>query len=259
MDGTGKFGQVISESAIDIENYTPVDPTSQTLNIKIEESQNEAKLNIINFYYTENEATIEYWVVGPNGCGTVNPSSETVKVLTGTVTGSIASPNQNYRFVGWYSDAACTTLLTTDSKYTPTKPTDGGWVDATYYAKFEYDLADLTITKSGADVNDEYQSFIFTVTGDPNDSRTADISLKVVITGNGSVTIKDLPIGKYYITEDGNWSWRYSAVTAEKTLKPVATLLEGESNTVNITNTRSERYWLSGDSVEENQFTPVEG
>ena len=255
---TAKYGQVVSENAIDIGNYTVVGSASQTLNIRIEESDTPA-LNIITFYYTENEATIEYLVVGPNGCGTVNPSSETVKVLTGTVTGSIASPNQNYRFVGWYSDAACTTLLTTDSKYTPTKPTDGGWVDATYYAKFEYDLADLTITKSGADVNDEYQSFIFTVTGDPNDSRTADISLKVVITGNGSVTIKDLPIGKYYITEDGNWSWRYSAVTAEKTLKPVATLLEGESNTVNITNTRSERYWLSGDSVEENQFTPVEG
>lgn len=256
---TAKYGQVISESAIDIENYTAVDPTSQTLNIKIEESQTEAKLNIITFYYKENEATINYVVVGPDGCGTVSPTSETVKVLTGTVTGSIASPNQNFRFIGWYSDEACTELLTTNSSYIPTKPDDGVWVGATYYAKFEYDLADLTITKSGADGIDENQSFIFTVKGDANDPRTKDISLKVVITGNTSVTIKDLPIGKYYITEDGNWSWRYSAVSAEKTLKPVATLLEGESNTVYITNTRTERYWLSGDSVAENQFDPVEG
>ena len=48
-NGTGKYGQVISESAIKIANYTAVDPASQTLNIRIEESQTEAKLNIITF------------------------------------------------------------------------------------------------------------------------------------------------------------------------------------------------------------------
>ncbi|MDD6878770.1 MAG: InlB B-repeat-containing protein, partial [bacterium] len=76
-NGTGKYGQVISESAIDITNYTAVAPTSQTLNIRIEEGT-EAKLNIITFYYTENEATINYVVVGPEGCGTVSPTSETL-------------------------------------------------------------------------------------------------------------------------------------------------------------------------------------
>lgn len=258
-DGTGKYGQVISESAIDIENYTAVAPTAQTLTIRIEENATPA-LNIITFYYTENEATIEYWVVGPDGCGTVSRDSETLKVLSSAnALGSTATANTNYRFVGWYAEAECTTLLSTDSKYTPAKPADGVWVDATYYAKFEYDLADLTIIKSGADGDDENQSFIFTVTGDANDSKTAGISLKVVITGNGSVTIKDLPIGKYYITEDGNWSWRYSASSAEKTLKPDALLDEGESNTVTIKNTRNEGKWLSGDSVEENQFDSVEG
>ena len=61
--------------------------------------------------------------------------------------GSTATANTNYRFVGWYSDAACTDLLTTNSSYTPAKPTDGVWVDATYYAKFEYNLTTLTIRK----------------------------------------------------------------------------------------------------------------
>ena len=261
-NGTGKYGQVISESAIDITNYTAVDPTSQTLNIKIEESDTPA-LNIITFYYTENEATINYVVVNPAGStnsGTVAPTSETLKVLSSDkAQGSTATANTNYRFVGWYSDAACTKLLSTDSNYIPAKPVDGVWVDATYYAKFEYDLADLTITKSGADVNDEYQSFIFTVTGDPNDSRTADISLKVVITGNNSVTIKDLPIGTYTVTEVSGWSWRYTASPVTKTLKPDALLAENESNSVTIQNTRNKVQWLSGDSVAENQFTPVEG
>ena len=264
-NGTGKYGQVVSESAIDIGNYTVVGSASQTLNIRIEESDTPA-LNIITFYYTENEATIEYWVVGPTGCGTVSRDSETLKVLSSEeAQGSTATANTNYRFVGWYLERDCTTLVSQSAEFVPTKPadpakpTDSVWVDAEYFAKFEYDLADLTITKSGADVNDEYQSFIFTVTGDPNDSRTADISLKVVITGNTSVTIKDLPIGTYTVTEVSGWSWRYTASPVTKTLKPDALLAENESNSVTIQNKRNIGQWLSGDSVAENQFTPVEG
>ena len=40
-DGKGRYGAVISEAAIPIEDYDPVAPTSQTLNIRIEASQTE--------------------------------------------------------------------------------------------------------------------------------------------------------------------------------------------------------------------------
>ena len=211
---TGKYGQEISESAIHIANYTAVDPTSQTLNIRIEEGT-EAELNIITFYYTENEAIINYVVVGPTGCGTVSPTSETLKVLSGTAQGSTATANENFRFIDWYKDADCTIPVTPDWEYpkamlTPVKAENEVWTDATYYAKFEYDLPDLTIVTTGTQPIDENQSFIFHVDG-VEGTDTEIIHLTVAIYGDGSKTIKDLPIGTYTVTEDGNWSWRYEA------------------------------------------------
>lgn len=248
--GTGLYGAVVSESAIPIANYTAVDPTSQTLTIKIEESQDEAKLNIITFYYKENEATINYVVVGPDGCGTVNPTSETVKVLTGKANGSTASANENYRFVGWYSDQSCTQEVGKDNTYRPSKPVDGPWTNATYYAKFELAVMDLNIVKEG-DISryDEGQSFIFHVTGGPD-----AIDLDVVINGTGTVTIKDLPVGVYTVTEKTDWSWRYTPYKDDMVEVSQTIDLRDGNNTVTFDNKREKIYWLSGDSSKENQF-----
>lgn len=81
--------------------------------------------------------TIRY--VAKDG-GTVTPPSETLNPDTGEATGSTAKANDGYRFVGWYSDETCTTAVPaawvdSDNKLTPGKP-EGGWADATYYAKF---------------------------------------------------------------------------------------------------------------------------
>ena len=89
-------------------------------------------------------ATIAYVVV-PNGGGTLSSYSETKYVDDKTAaTGSSATPADGYRFVGWYAEGGCTTLLTAESHYTPTK-TGNNWTGATYYAKFE------AIPKPGAD------------------------------------------------------------------------------------------------------------
>ena len=256
---TGKYGQVISERAIGIDNYTP-NSTSKTLNISIEESSAVAKRNIITFYYAENEATINYVVVGPAGCGTINSESETVKVVSAAnAVGATATANTNYRFVGWYSDATCENQVSTTAKYIPTKSGDI-WTSATYYAKFELDIADLTITKSGWESIDENQSFLFTVTG-PN-----GFTLDVVIHGNGSVTIKDLLIGQYTVTEKTNWSWRYTDTPdwtfvtdgdtdASGENNAVATITLGASgNVITFTNDRSKIYWLDGGTWCDNLF-----
>lgn len=251
--GTGLYGAVVSENAIAIENYTAVDPTSQTLTIKIEEDTT-AKLNIITFYYTEQEVEIKYVAVGngtvtdPSNTNTAGSSgSETLKVLSGTAQGSTATANTNYKFVGWFDNEACAgEPISTDAKYVPTK-VDGKNVAATYYAKFELDVADLTITKTGTiNTYDANQSFIFRVTG-PN-----GFSLDVVINGTGSVTIKDLPIGTYTVTEITEWSWRYTPDGgAEKSIT-----LGAGNNEVIFNNTRNGNiYWLAGDSFKENQFT----
>ncbi|MDD6315682.1 MAG: DUF5979 domain-containing protein, partial [Clostridia bacterium] len=261
-DGNGKYGQVISESPIDITNYTPVDPTAQTLNIRIEEGT-EAKLNIITFYYTEKEATIHYEVVGPDGCGTVTPASETLKVLTGTAQGSTPTANANFRFVGWYTDADCTTPVdagwvdASNNKITPVKAEGAAWTAATYYyAKFEYDVADLTITKTVAAQPD--QSFIFTVTiGNEIDGEKMTVVIPASAfeaSGSGytaSVTIKGLKIGtSYTVTEDSNWSWRYEQKSATGTTGSI----QVGGNIASITNVRDNPYWLDSEDYIRNIF-----
>ena len=256
-NGTGKYGQVISESAIDIANYTAVDPTSQTMNIRIEDGT-EAKLNIITFYYTENEATIKYIPVGPEGldgngqpletaAGNVSPSSETLKVLSGTAQGSKATATPNvYRFVGWYDNAACSgDPIYTDATYVPMKENGAAWVDGTtYYAKFEYNLTTLTVKKSHMENIDAGQSFLFKVTGYglPGDG------LLIAIYGNGEETISGLTVGQTYeVQEVESWSWRYTAAEQTITLAP-------SGNEVTIENTRDHQYWLDGDCYAENVF-----
>ena len=69
--------------------------------------------------------------------GSVTLASETLNPDTGEATGSTATAEPNYRFVGWYDNADCMgTALSTQTAFTPTKP-EGGWVTTTYYAKFE--------------------------------------------------------------------------------------------------------------------------
>ena len=112
-----------------------------------------------------------------------------------------------------------------------------------YTAQFEA-LPDLTITKSGGQDIDENQSFLFDVTG-PN-----GFHKRVVINGNGSVTIKGLKIGTYTVKEVRGWSWRYTPDSAEKQVTLKAT---GENN-VTFTNTRSNTAWLDGNAYSKNEF-----
>ena len=107
--------------------------------------------------------------------------------------------------------------------------------------------ADLTITKSGADTDaDPGQSFLFTVTG-------PDYSTEVIIVGNGSVTLKNLRIGEYTVTENTNWSWRYTPTTNNN--PQTITLEANKTNTVTINNMREKDQWLDGNVRADNKFT----
>ncbi len=242
---SGKYGQVISESAIDIPYYTAVAPTTQEWVIKIEESQTEAKLNIITFYYEEQQVTINYVAVGN---GSVAPTSEELKVLSGTAQGSTATAAEGYRFVGWYSDEGCTVVLSTDAKYVPTKEEDAAWVDkTTYYAKFELAEVILTINKTFVDSEDadSEQTFIFNIVGKDN-----NVNMKVTVLGEGSVAVK-LPVGTYIITEDTTWSWRYTS-------DPTTHSVNLQSNVqIDFVNSRANDYWLSGEARATNLFNAV--
>ena len=127
------------------------------------------------------------------------------------------------------------------NKLIPVKEADAVWTAATYYAKFEYDITDLTITKKvTGDMYDNNQSFVFTVTGDDLGTLTV-----VLNAGNNfSVTIKDLKVGTTYtVTEKTDWTWRY---TLDKSQKEI-TLVAGEGkNKVTFTNTLKNNKWLTG-------------
>ena len=255
VTGNARYQAQVTQKAKDIPGYTLVSAENQAIHIAIEDGTTAVK-NVKTFYYIEQTVEIKYEVVGPTGCGTLHNYQESqLKVTTGEVKGSTPTAADGFKFVGWYEDEACTRPVNAawvaDSKLTPQKTKDlgnnvMGYEAATYYAKFEYDVADLTITKSGAEDIDENQSFIFTVTG-PN-----NFSAKVVIQGNGSVTIKGLKIGTYTVTEDTHWSWRYTPQnrTQSITLNPAVT------NTVTFVNTRSKGKWLGGDAYKLNILLP---
>ena len=251
VTGTELYGKDVTQNSLNIPGYTCVSGDVQRITIDV-------GVNEAIFYYTEQEVTINYVAVGPDGkqFGSVAPGSEKVKVLTGTPGGSTPTAEDGFRFVGWFKDADCKQPVdetwVANNKLTPGKTVKYGEKDgyeaATYYAKFEPDVADLTITKTGWQDIDENQSFIFTVTG----GDLPKAGLKVVVKGNGSVTIKGLKVGTTYtITEDTGWSWRYTP-TAEEQKKTLD--VDKSKNTVIFSNERTEPKWLNGCSWAENNW-----
>ena len=215
--------------------------------------------NVRTFYYVAETVNISYRIVGPTDCGSLdNYQDNTVKVIDGTVIGSTPTASAGFKFVGWFKDEACTeaadaSWIDADNKLTPGKTKNYGTQEtpamgyeaATYYAKFEYDVADLTITKNGYVATDGEQSFIFTVTSPEGFSK------KIVIQGNGTVVLKGLKIGTYTVTEDTNWSWRYTPESGSVSI----TLKPGETNVVTYVNKRTNDKWLGDDSYVKNVFT----
>lgn len=257
VTGKARYQAQVTQTAKTIPGYTLVSAENQAIHIAIEDGTTAVK-NVKIFYYTEQTVDIKYVVVGPDGCGTLdNYQDVQLKVTTGEVKGSAPTAADGFKFVGWYKDKDCTQPVdaawVADSKLTPGKTKNYGTAEkpvmgyeaATYYAKFEYDVADLTITKTGCVDTDLNQSFIFTITG-PDGYRN-----QIVIKGNGSVTIKGLKIGEYTIHEESGWSWRYSCADQKVTLKGGADV----TNSVTMANSRDNDKWLDNNASADNIFT----
>ena len=256
---TGKYGEVVSEEAIVIPGYECITPSPSTLTIRI--VTDDVK-NIIYFYYKEAEADITYKVVGPDGVtgfGTVDlndetttsamaETSETLLAKSGVAVGATATAsNKAYKFVGWYADEACTQRVSTNASYIPTKPSDGIWEEVTYYAKFEYNLTSMTISKTVTGISyDDSDIFIFDVKG--SDGSEFSIYLKA----GETKTITDVTVGvTYTVTERTNWSTRYT-----NTSSPGAKTLVADTtqNVFAFTNEIEESKWLSVTKMETNIF-----
>lgn len=217
----------VVESAKDVEGYTP-DRYQKTLELTASGE------NVVTFYYTK-EVTINY--IALDG-GTVTESSEKLIRTTGEAQGSTAQPNASYKFVGWYKDEGCTQPVdnswVTNGKITPQK-VNGVYEEATYYAKFELDVFDLTIKKAGENI-DQNQIFVFHVA-----SANGVTDMDVTVKGTGSVTIKGLPLGTTYtVTEDTNWTWQYKPNAGTQNVE-----INGKTAEVTFTNTYSKSNWLT--------------
>ena len=102
---------------------------------------------------------------------------------------------------------------------------------------------DLTIVKAAADDSkpiDKDQTFVFKVTN-TNTGKT----MEVVITGDGQQTIKNLPMGSYTITEDTNWSWKYTPVDKDGAVVPSQTITATGATTVTFENENKGTNWLT--------------
>ncbi len=251
--GSGIYGQQVSATSKEISGYELIGTTTRTLTLAAASER-----NVIIFYYQEKNITIQYV---PVGSGKVSIGSENVLIISGTVNGSVPTPDDGYRFVGWYSDEDCKTPVdsswvdSSTGKILPQKNADGLYKEATYYAKFEASNADLTIKKAypeNADYSiDVNQTFIFDVKG-VDGTVTEGIDLTVTIHGDGQITITDLPIGKYTITEQTDWSWRYEPTDGKN--EQTITLSPTEENEVTFVNKRVEEKWLDGDTYNVNIF-----
>ena len=245
--GTARYQAQVTETAPSIPGYTRVGAESQAINIAIEDPAGVAKKNVKTFYYQEQTVDIKYVAVGFGTLDNVQDSN--VKVLSGTVQGSTPTANEGYKFVGWYTDAGCTQQVKSnwvgaDNKLTPQQSVKYGDQDgygaATYYAKFERDVFDLTIKKTGKNI-DQNQTFVFRVRGKNNNN---NVDMQVVITGTNKQVIKNLPVGDYTITEDTSWSWKYTPVGGtEKTL--MTSKIKNGAATVTFKNENNGTNWLT--------------
>lgn len=252
VTGTARYQAQVTQKAETIPGYTLVSAENQAINIAIEDPAGVAQKNVKTFYYQEQTVDIKYQVVGPTGSGTLNNYQETqLKVLTGTANGSTPTPNAGYKFVGWFEDEACTQQVKSswvgaDNKLTPQQSVKYGSKDgygaATYYAKFELDVFDLTIEKKAANGStiDPNQTFVFRVQGNNN-----DVDMQVVITGANKQVIKNLPVGEYTITEDTNWSWKYTPVDKDGAVVPSQTITATGATTVTFENENNGTNWLT--------------
>lgn len=236
------YGSEVTEEAVSIAEYTCVSERTQTITIR--EDDGTTGLNDIIFYYAPIQYVVEYKAVPEEG----GWLSNTIEVKAGKeFEGSVPMPGAYYKFAGWYQDEKCTEpvsgKLVDESNYrlNPNLADLSETESNIFYAKFERKVGDFTIKREN--VTDKTQVFVYEIKNvDTNET------INVTITGNGSVTIKNLPFGKYTVTQQNGWSWRYKDIyqTLEHT---------GEHGTsCQFSTEENLKNWLNGNSsVVKNQ------
>lgn len=166
------------------------------------------RLHIISYYYQI--------VGGGEGAslkGKLSKYNEDVDANS-TPEGSIPTPAEGYVFAGWFKDKEGTIPVTEEdanigalnNTIIPIPSADKVGIPQYFYAKF----IPTHIVIQNNNVKNENHTFIYRLRGaEGTNTEAAGVDLVFAIVGNGSITISNLPDGRYVLTTNTDWAYRY--------------------------------------------------
>lgn len=240
VNGTGKYGAVVTAAAESIDGYHCVSTVSQSIVLRPDNSQNE-----IIFYYEPLQYTVEYRVWSYGG-GTLNKTLEVVEEKN-PFEGATPAAKSGYTFVGWYQDAECTIPVgekgTVDDATDKLTPKRSELLPApqtnVFYARFKAVYGNVTITREATeDESNGVGTYVYRLTSQADPTYIVEVT----VPAGGSTTVYDLPCGGYTVEQVNSWSWRYAdgaqTVTVENSL----------TQTVTFDGAAVKKKWLTGSS-----------
>ena len=228
---SGRVGETVSAQWKEIPGYNLISAQTQTLKLSTSTNQ-----NVITFFYEKEDVHVRYIAKcteeGLTGFGVLDRSEDSgVQIY-----GATAMPYSGSYFVGWFSDEECQNLVQTAAKLQPELA--AGVYEATYYALFK--PYRLTIAQNGAIRSTD--SAIYEVL------RGTTVVARVMLTGNDSVTLLQIPAGTYTVRENTrNWTWTYGEPTVDHT-GGVVTVERDNTETVTFTYGSPFACWLFGEN-----------
>lgn len=240
VNGTGKYGAVVTAAAESIDGYHCVSTVSQSIVLRPDDRQNE-----IIFYYEPLQYTVEYRVWAYGG-GTLNNTLEVV-VEKNPFKGATPAAKSGYTFDGWYQDAECTIPVgekgTVDDATDKLTPKRSELLPAprtnVFYARFKAVYGNVTITREATeDESNGDGTYVYRLTSKDNPAYVVEVT----VPKGGSTTVYDLPCGSYTVEQVDSWSWRYS--DREQTVE----IEKDETKTVKFDGAAVKKKWLTGSS-----------
>ena len=240
VNGTGKYGAVVTAAAESIGGYHCVSTVSQSIVLRPDDRQNE-----IIFYYEPLQYTVEYRVWSYGG-GTLNNTLEVVEEKN-PFEGATPAAKSGYTFVGWYQDAECTIPVgekgTVDDATDKLTPKRSELLPApqtnVFYARFKAVYGNVTITREAReDESNGDGTYVYRLTSKDNPAYVVEVT----VPKGGSTTVYDLPCGDYTVEQVNSWSWRYADGAQTVTVK------ESQTETVTFAGASTKDKWLTGSS-----------
>lgn len=240
VNGTGKYGAVVTAAAESIDGYHCVSTVSQSIVLRPDNSQNE-----IIFYYEPLQYTVEYRVWSYGG-GTLNNTLEVVEEKN-PFEGATPAAKSGYTFDGWYQNAECTIPVGEKGKVDDAtgklKPERSELLPApqtnVFYARFKAVYGNVTIErKATEDESNGDGTYVYRLTSKDNPAYVVEVT----VPKGGSTTVYDLPCGSYTVEQVNSWSWRYADGAQTVTVE------DGKTETVTFAGAAVKKKWLTGSS-----------